>query len=340
MVEIVDLQHATALSGRLEQFKIKSRNPYKINFRCHICGDSKKSRTKARGWLLEDSKDQSFHFFCHNCGASLSFHNFLKSVDPLVYNEYISSKYIDKAKSNKGAAEVDAAEFKTSIQKQVGDPLRKLKKISQLRHDHPVKLYIQRRQIPPHQHYRMYYTPKFMEWVNSILPGKFPNITKDHPRLILPFIDKEGKCFGATGRGFDPDGLRYLTVMFDERPKIFGLDKVEFSKKYYVTEGAIDSFFLSNAIAMAGADGNVDGLENIDKAVFVFDNEPRNKEIHRRIEKLIRDGRSVCVWPSNIIQKDINDMTLAGIDNVEGIINDNTYKGLEANLKLAMWRKT
>lgn len=339
MVDIIDLQHATALSSRLERFKIRSTAPYKINFRCHICGDSKKSRAKARGWLLEDSKDQSFHFFCHNCGASLSFHNFLKSVDPLVYNDYISSKYIGKAKKDTANTSTDSA-FKTETHKYVQDPLRKLKKISQLKYDHPVKLYIQKRQIPPSQHYRLYYAPKFMSWVNSILPDKFPNTDKDHPRLIIPFIDKEGKCFGATGRGFDPNGLRYLTVMFDDRPKIFGLDKVEFSKRYYVVEGGIDSLFLNNSIAMAGADGNIDGLENIDKSVFVFDNEPRNKEIHRRIEKLIREGRSVCIWPSNIVQKDINDMVLAGINNVEEIINNNTYKGLEANLKLAMWRKT
>jgi hypothetical protein len=288
---------------------------------------------------LEDSKDQSFHFFCHNCGASLSFHNFLKSVDPLVYNDYISSKYIGKVKQEAANTNVDST-FKTETSKQVHDPLRKIKKVSQLKHDHPVKAYIQKRQIPPSQHYRLYYAPKFMSWVNSMLPNKFPNVEKDHPRLIIPFIDKEGKCFGATGRGFDPDGMRYLTVMFDDRPKIFGLDKVEFSKRYYVVEGGIDSLFINNAIAMAGADGNTDGLENIDKAVFVFDNEPRNKEIHRRIERLIREGRSVCIWPQNIMQKDINDMVLAGINNIEQIINNNTYKGLEANLKLAMWRKT
>jgi hypothetical protein len=88
---------------------------------------------------------------------------------------------------------------------------------------------------------------------------------------------------------------------------------------------------------MAGADGNTHFLP--DNGVFVFDNEPRNKEIHKRIEKLIRDGKSVCIWPSSIQQKDINDMVLAGLQNVEKIIDDNTFTGLEANLKLMSWRK-
>jgi transcription elongation factor Elf1 len=340
MVDIVDLQHATQLSNRLDRFKIKATNPYQINFRCPICGDSQKSKIKARGWLLEDPKDGSFHYYCHNCSASLNFHNFIKTVDPLVYNQYLSAKYIGKVKGGIVSSNTSPEEFKTNTPKIMTDPLKKIKKISQLQPDHPVKKYIQKRKIPSHQHYRLFYAPKFMQWINSNLPGKFQNTDKDHPRLILPFIDKKGVCFGLTGRGFDPDGLRYLTIMFQDKPKIFGLDKVDFNKPYFVVEGPIDSLFLNNAVAMAGADGSFEGIDNPSNATFVFDNEPRNKEIHKRIERLIRQGMSVCIWPTNIQQKDINDMVLAGIQDIESIIRANTYKGLEANLKLAMWRKT
>ena len=52
MAEFIDIQYAQMLSGRLDRFKITHTNPYKINFRCPICGDSQKSRSKARGWLL------------------------------------------------------------------------------------------------------------------------------------------------------------------------------------------------------------------------------------------------------------------------------------------------
>lgn len=341
MVDIIDLQHATQLSNRLERFSIKATNPYKINFRCPICGDSQKSKAKARGWLLEDIKDQSFHFYCHNCGASLGFHNFLKTVDPMVYKDYLSAKYVGKVRqSSNTTPEVAADIFKTQTTHNFSDPLKKIKKISQLRYDHPVKAYINKRQIPPEQHYRMYYAPKFMTWINTILPGKFPNVSKDHPRLIMPFLDKNGKCFGVSGRGFDPDGLRYITIMFEDRPKIFGLDKVDFNKPYKIVEGAIDSFFVNNAVAMAGADGNANGVENTKNATFVFDNEPRNKEIHKRMDKAIQNGYSVCIWPSNIEQKDINDMHLNGITNIDEIIKRNTFDGLVAKLKLSMWRKT
>lgn len=337
MVDFVELKYATMLSNRLERFKIKNTNPYKINFRCHICGDSQKSKLKARGWLLESNTTHTFTYFCHNCGASQSFTNFLKNIDTMLYNDYVTEKYIDKRKAEEKLSPKVENSFALPKLK-FGNPLQKIKKISQLSADHPVKEYIQKRHIPSAQHYRLYYAPKFMTWINTIIPNKFEKFQKDHPRLILPFIDENGKCFGVSARGFDPNGLRYISIMFEDKPKIFGLDKVNFNKKYYIVEGALDSLFLNNTIAMAGADGNSHFLP--DNGVFVFDNEPRNKEIHKRIEKLIRDGKSVCIWPSSIQQKDINDMVLAGLQNIDKIIDDNTFTGLEANLKLMSWRKT
>ena len=334
MVDFVDLQYATMLSSRLDRFKVRSTNPYKINFRCPVCGDSQTSKTKARGWLLE--KDNSFHFYCHNCGASQSFSYFLKSIDGMAYNDYIAEKFVkDVKKSDTSILE------KTKFEKPVFnvDPLKQLKKVSQLSTDHPLKKYVVKRGIPPQHHYRMYFAPKFKTWINSIIPNKFENVGKDEPRLVIPYFDENGKMFGVSARGFDPNGVRYITIMFEERSKIFGLDTVNFEQTYFVVEGALDCMFLSNAVAMAGADGNVSGLKRADNAIFVFDAEPRNKEIHKRIERLINAGYRVCVWPSSVPGKDINEMVLNGISNVEEVIRENTYKGLQATLKLASWRK-
>jgi len=336
MVDYVDLNSVMSISNRLERFKIISRAPFKANFRCPECGDSKKSKTKARGWLLE--RGQSMHFYCHNCGSSLSLPKFLKTVDQLVYNTYISDKYLNGARNLD--QKPDEEKFKTEQPKFKKTVLNSIKKISQLKHDHPVKKYIQQRQIPPDQHYRIYYAPKFKTWINTILPNKFPEFKKDEPRLILPFFDKEGNIFGVSARGFDPNGLRYITIMFSDMPKIFGLDQVDFSKKYYIVEGAIDSLFLKNSIAMAGADGNISGLESLENAVFIFDAESRNKEIHKRMERIIRSGHSICIWPANLPGKDINEMIVSGETNVKQIIDNNTYNGLEANLKMMSWKKT
>ena len=72
--------------------------------------------------------------------------------------------------------------------------------------------------------------------------------------------------------------------------------------------------------------------------VFVYDNEPRNKEIVRRISDTIERGERVVIWPSNITQKDLNDMVLGG-HNVQQIIDKNTYQGLQAKLQFTTWKK-
>jgi transcription elongation factor Elf1 len=340
MLDFVEIQYAQQLAGRLDRYKITNRSPMKINFRCPICGDSKKSKSKARGWLLE--KDNSLFYYCHNCGASHSFSNFLKVVDPLAYNDYVAEKFIGKA-NNTISTETSTLE-KTKFEQpnfSHRDVLKNLKKISQLDYNHPVKKYIDKRSIPTKHHYRLYFAPRFKEWINGIIPNKFENVKKDEPRLVIPFLDKDRKCFGVAARGFDPDGLRYITIMFDDVPKIFGLDKVNFKEKYYVVEGALDSMFLSNAVAMAGADGGTNALENVENAVFVFDAEPRNKEIHKRMEKLIDAGHSIVIWPNDIEGKDINEMVLSGkISCVESLMRTITYKGLEAKLKFQQWRRT
>lgn len=335
MVAFTDLHYAQMLSGRLENFRIRHTNPYKINFRCPICGDSQKSRTKARGWLLE--KENKFLFYCHNCGASHGFQNFLKTVDPLLYNDYIAEKFIKK--DNKEPFQFkDDTEGKLSVLQT--NPLKSQKKVSQLPHTHALKRYIDKRQIPARHHYRLYYVKAFKSWINGIIPDKFDNLDKDEPRLVIPFLDKDKKCFGVSARGFNPNGIRYLTIMFENRPKVFGLDTVDFNKEYFVVEGALDSLFLSNAVAMAGADGNVSAFENLENAVFVFDAEPRNKEIHQRMEKVIKQGYKICIWPDNVKGKDINEMFLNGSTDVENVIKNNVYKGLEASLRLQRWRKT
>jgi transcription elongation factor Elf1 len=340
MIDFVEVKFAQMLAGRLDNFRIKSTSPYRINFRCPLCGDSDKSRSKSRGWLLE--RKNKFHYFCHNCGESHSFYDFLKSQDVMLHNEYIAEKFLSKNEiaNTEIKREITKDMFTSPIFNKKDHPLKKLKKVSQLEWDHPIKKYVERRKIPPKQHYRMYFANKFMTWINTIIPDKFPNIKKDEPRLVILFFDENGKMFGVSARGFNPNGLRYITIMFDERPKVFGIDTVDFNREYFILEGALDSMFIENSVAMAGADGNIGGFQNMENAVYVFDAEPRNKEIHKRMERIIKAGYKICIWPKDVLAKDVNEMILAGVENPRKLIKENTFKGLEAQLKFTEWRKT
>lgn len=332
----LDLKYTNLLSVRLERFSVKSTSPYKVNFRCPICGDSQTSKTKARGWILD--KDNKALYHCFNCGMSASLRNLLKFVDINLYNDYVIDSKIELGIKEEVKSPIDTIVHKVPEFKKSDSPLLKIKKISQLKSDHPAKKYVQNRSIPAASHYKLYYAPKFNTWVNSIIPDKL-NANRDEPRLVLPFIGKDGVLFGFTGRSFTKNGLRYLTIMIDEsKPKVFGLDKVNFDKRYYIVEGPIDSLFMNNAVAMAGADGNSEGLSNLDNAVYVFDNEPRNVEIVKRMEKILERGYKLCIWPEKLVDKDINDMVMSGL-NPQQIIDDSTYSGLSGKLQLSHWRK-
>jgi hypothetical protein len=233
---------------------------------------------------------------------------------------------------------IDTLVHKVPQFKKANSPLLKIKKISQLQPDHPAKRYVENRMIPTSSHYKLYYTPKYNAWVNTILPGKL-NDKMDEPRLVIPFIDKNGILIGFTGRSFKKNGLRYLTIMLDEsKPKIFGLNTVDFTRPYYIVEGPIDSLFIDNAIATGDAGGSDLALENTENAIYVFDNEPRNKQICDRMEKLLDKGYKLCIWPTNLVDKDINDMILSNL-NPKAIIEKNIYSGLVGKLQLSHWRK-
>ena len=324
-----EIKYLNLLSIRLEKFKKKG--DYLWNFRCPICGDSQKNKNKARGFVFRVKGDLLYK--CHNCQYSAPLPKLIEVVDSALYQQYRMEKFKDGKKKRPDMRKV------TKVVSQAPvfdiDVTSTLTPISDLNTEHPAKEYLLQRKLPIEA---LYFTEKFQEWTNSIKPGTFENITQDEPRIIIPFKDKEGNTFGYQGRSLSNTGLRYITILLEEgRPKIFGLNTLDYDKTIYVTEGPFDSLFLKNCVAMAGAD--LSGISDLgDSVVFIFDNEPRNKQITSRIRKHIDSGDSVVIWPSHITQKDINDMILAGIP-VQNIIESNTYQGLKATLKFNNWRK-
>jgi hypothetical protein len=284
-------------------------------------------------------------FHCHNCGITYNFNNFLKNIDFQLYSEFS----VEKLKDNKPPQQVELERFvekmKTPVFLQSG-PLKGLKKISQLTADHPCKVFVSKRQIPNPYHAKMFFCPKFFAWANEIIPGKFDDeaLLYDEPRLLIPFINEDKKLHAFQGRSLDSKSkTRYITIVNDDSiPKVYGLDAVDFNKKVYVFEGPIDSMFVPNSIATAGGD-LVATIKDLPKKnlVVVYDNEPRSAETKKKLDKAIINGYNVCVWPSNLIHKDVNDMILAGLssDFVRYIIDTNTYNDLKAKLALNMWSK-
>ena len=312
-MDFVDVKYINLLSTRFQKFKKVKHNLY--NFRCPICGDSQKNKNKARGYLYQVKNNTNFK--CHNCGVNISFNNFLKQIDPVVYKQYTFEKFKEGHTGKSFIVEEPKFQFEPPKFK----PRLDLPKAS-LNSD--AKKYLESRKLNSDNYY---YTEKFKEWTNS-LQQTFDNTDKDEPRIIIPLF-YQNTLVGFQGRALGPSKVKYITVMLnDDAPKIYGLDEVQKNKTVYITEGPFDSTFIRNAIALCGADGDV-AKWGINDSVWIYDNEPRNSEIVSRVSCVIEMGQKVVIWPSTIKEKDINDMVLSGLD-VQDVIESNTYSGLEA----------
>ena len=321
-MDFVDVKYINLISSRFQKFKKVKHNLY--NFRCPICGDSQKNKNKARGYLYQVKNNTNFK--CHNCGLNISFNNFLKQIDTTIHKQYVFEKF-KEGHSGKNFT-VEKPEFKFEIPK--FNPKLELPKAST---NLAAKKYLESRKLNSDNYY---YTEKFKEWTNSLLPT-FDSTDKDEPRIIIPLI-YQNKLVGFQGRALGLSKVKYITIMLDDdAPKIYGLDKVQKDKTIYITEGPFDSTFIRNAIALCGADGDVSQF-GISDFVWIYDNEPRNAEIHNRITKVIDRGEKIVIWPNSIKEKDINEMVLSGL-NVQSVIESNTYSGLEAKLKFTTWKK-
>lgn len=333
MSVFIDQKYVSLLSPKLEQFKQKSQNLW--NFRCPVCNDSQKNKLKARGYVYR--KKSNLFYMCHNCGSSMSLGNLVKYVDPALYDEYKLERFKNESHSN--VAKPDFSQF---MSKPVFDKSKKIElpTIESLAKNHPAKTFLNGRKIPHSWYAELYYTDDFQSFVNEIHPENDKNLPENDARIVIPFYDKDNNLIGFQGRAIQKTDIRYITIkLSEESQKVFGLNKIDFSKKIYVVEGPFDSMFLDNSIAMMDA--------TLTKAkvivgdydyVFVYDNEPRNKQIVKHIDNTIKMGYNVCLWPKDIEQKDINDMILAGL-HPQSIIDSNTHSDLRAKLEFEQWRK-
>ena len=339
----IDTKYISLIGPRLRNFTKKG--DFLWNFSCPYCGDSTKNRKKARGFVYRTKND--LFYKCHNCAYGTTLSKLIEHVDSGLFKEYSLEKYKEGQTSNgrggKGTGQsvpkpdfdFTAPKFKKKIS------FAGLKSFAYMGEKHPAKNIFLKRKLPEESWNDIYYCPNFFEFTNRLIPNKFPSLVGDHPRMIIPFRKANGEIFAYQGRSFGDEPRKYITIILDENhPKIFGLNRLDTSSDILVVEGPFDSLFLNNCIAVAQSDLRVPDYK--DKAILVPDNEPRNKAVCKQIKRCIDDGYRVCLWPSSIKEKDVNDMILSGMTFVEitEVIHSNTHHGLEALTVFNSWKRT
>ena len=336
MSVFIDRSFLLQVSPKLQRFAKKKDDLY--NFRCPLCGDSQKNKLKSRGYIFRKKND--YFYMCHNCGVSTTFYNFLKQVDSNLLQEYQLERYKNGETGNNNYPKPDFEEYKKETPK--FKKSLELLSIDNLPEAHYAKMYVQQRRIPKTFWSQLYYAEDFAAFIQNLGIENAGLKEKDN-RLVIPFYDKEKNLVALQGRALGESKLRYITLkLHDDNKKIYGLDRIDEDKLVYVVEGPIDSMFLENAVATA--DSNLESITSVldkSKVALVFDNEPRNKEIVAKMEHAIDNHFNVVVWPEMIEKKDINDMVLDGFspDEIQDIIDNNTFVNLRAKMEFVNWKK-
>lgn len=338
----IDAKYAQILGSRLRNFKQK--DDYTWNYSCPVCGDSAKNKLKARGYIYRAKQD--LFCKCHNCGYGTNLGNLIKYVDVALYDQYVLERYksgASKYNSHKDIASLLPEPKQDLLEDDILDSLQRLDKLALTKPDHPAIKYLEKRKIPRDKWYLLYFAPKFKTFTNSVTPKFQEPIVDEHPRMIIPYFTNAGKCFAFQARAYGNEEPKYYTIKVDDtQEKIYGLERIDYAKRILVVEGPIDSLFLPNSVAVSGSSFDTPTIRQLlANATIVMDNEPRNKDIVKQLEKYIETGYSVCMFPDNIQQKDINDMILHGgmtKEEIVEVINTNTYSGLQAKLRFSEWR--
>lgn len=337
----IDVKFLNMISVRLERFVRK--NDYLWNFRCPVCGDSHKNKLKARAYAYQ--KKGGLFMKCHNCGVGMSMGNLIKTMDASLHKEYVLERYKagENGSSNyeKPVFNVPSPRFDTLAKK----TYENAEYCDKLPDAHFCIQYLKGRDIPKDKWDRLLYTDHYKDFCNEINPNHSKTIDNDK-RLVIPYYSEYGELIAVSGRALETSSekLRYVTVRMDNGNDhlIYGLDTVDLSKKVYIVEGPLDSLFINNSVASGGTALTqvADKISAMEK-VLVFDNEPRNKEVVKIVKKSIDSSFDVVVWPDYIKGKDINEMIQLGMspDDVLKVIDQNTFTGLEAQMKYTLWKK-
>lgn len=335
-----DLEWLNNISYRFDRFKRQTgRNVFAC--RCPYCGDSKKSKRKTRFYIYE--KKGGLFYDCKNCSESGTFYGLMKDQFPDMFEEYkreqTKARIMAGHRPNHKRSKPKPEPTLELDDKTESRALQFVVPINSLPNDHVAKKYLIERGFDDDQLKRLMFAEDFKRAANSIshapLDEKFPS----EPRIVIPFYDKEGNITVIQGRSLNPKSkMKYITIKtHPDVSKVYGLESVDASKTVYCVEGPLDSLFVENCVATC--DPNLTAAK---ADVYIWDNQPRNKEIIALMENAIEQGKKVVIFPYSPMGKlDINDLILMGMtkQQIMEVIRQHTFRGIKAKLELSRWRR-
>lgn len=305
----------------------QKRVPAGFNFECPFCNEGKSKGRKRRAYLLINNPRYNYvHFFCQNCSRSMSLRTVLKELNYSLFEDYLAAEKEDYIKRLKiGNIKRKKRESRISnwgndikffsLDKNIFTPVLEVKK---------AHAYCKERKIPSIVVPRLYFAHEIK--------------TNDYTyknMLVFPFY-KDENIYGYQARSIEE---KTFFTQSQEGWKVYNIFNIDRNERVYIFESIIDSLYVVNSIAMLGSSLSDSQIKTLRIPVFVFDNDYK-KDTFEKMEKYIKGGYRVVIWPEGIKEKDVNEMicNMTGPKEIQKKIAMNTFSGLEAVVKVRMMK--
>jgi len=318
----------------------------KYNSRCPICGDSQKSLSKARFHISKQS-DGGYLCGCFNCGYVAPFWKFLKDEFPDYYSEYQKEKFVEDNSAKKDPLSNEQIKGRSMVNpkiKRLFKPsISSLKTDINKAKDTPTALkYLNYRKIPENKMGYFIHVWDYQKLVKNAGYVDWENVVPE-PRLVIPLINHKREITGFVGRSYEKDAaLRYVTIKITDDFIFVPLD-IDFTKPVYVFEGIFDALMVNNAVAVLSS--NLERAEKIlpeCELVLCYDNEPRNKEIMKKMGRSALRKFSLFVPDDKMTHKDMNEWVSSGVSpsDVCAYIESRSFKYPKSLLEYKRYNKS
>lgn len=318
---------------------VKRVGSNKLNFRCPLCGDGKKS-TSHRGWFYIDTGS----YYCWNAGCIANGNG----MQGLKFLSLISGKTIQEVKNelvknsgsfqnaisrheikDMGISLFDDEEKHIDIHKYILDKID----LGEWQENLPkfVTQYIVKRKL-----------------LNApFLPNDFKfYYDKKFKRLVIPWTDEyyQERIILASQK----DENKYMFPPEVEKP-IFGLENIDKNFKYiFLLEGVFDSIWVKNGLAVGSlhlSNHQRDMLREYEKdfkIIYMPDNQYKDKSARIETIKLFKERpyQNIFVWPKEFKNfKDVNETIIKSdkfidIWKSEKFLTNNIMSGLKGLMYL------
>lgn len=270
----------------------------RLNFACPYCGDSTNIHKKRANIYW---KNLIYHCYNDGCAKHTNLVNFLKDYDRSINNIEDLTFLLDYIRTNQ-VVKITKEYLEVNVFQELKDysiPLSTIKKKLNLV-DSSESMKLEKYLKGRFMHNRLehfLYSPK-MEQLYIF------NLTADKKSVV-----------GWQIRNFDPGRTKYVSfniekinhLILDKKINLseeqiikmntlslfFGIFYTDFSKTTTVFEGPIDSFLITNSIAITGSDKPTDMFDEISTIRYLFDNDFAGR---RSMEDKLKRRKKVFMW--------------------------------------------